>query len=231
MHRIRDAAWAIRPYPCTGLGLFLLPYVSCSSKYAQIQQTIKDGGIFLDIGCHIGSDIRRMVFDGMPSDKMVAIDIISQWKVGYDMYRDQARLKAKFVEADLLIAYSIPALLELLGNVDVINISAVLHQWDEEGRKEAVKQVIKFSKVGTLIVGYHIGNVKAHLIPVYGTELWRDSAESYAEMWDEVGKETGTAWKTEASLMEWDKLGWDVEDLRFIREGDRVLEFAVTRVR
>ena len=124
----RDKAWAIRSYPCTGLGLWLDPLLPKSPAYESIIRKLQAGGSFLDIGCFIGQDLRRRVADGAPSDRLYAVDVVSHWDVGYDMYRDRDRFAAHFVEADLL--HPNAELRALLGSMDVVSITHVLHQWD-----------------------------------------------------------------------------------------------------
>lgn len=56
----------------------------------------------LDIGCFVGHDLRRLVFDGAPSDRLYALDIVSHWDVGYSFFRDRDRFEAHFLEADIM---------------------------------------------------------------------------------------------------------------------------------
>lgn len=50
--------------------------------YASIIERLKAGSTLLDIGCFLGQDLRRLVADGAPPDKLYAIDIVSHWDVG-----------------------------------------------------------------------------------------------------------------------------------------------------
>ena len=105
-----------------------------SPAYASIIQKLRAGASFLDIGCFIGQDLRRLVADGAPSDRLYAVDVVSHWDVGYDMYRDRDRFSAHFIEADIL--YPNVELRALMGTVDVVSITHVLHQWDWGGSGE-----------------------------------------------------------------------------------------------
>lgn len=97
IYNIRDKAWAIRSYPIFGNGVFLIPYIDQSPVYKQILEVLNKGGIYLELGCSIGMDIRRLVFDGAPSDKFVGVDIADQSELGYEMFNDKERLRAKFL--------------------------------------------------------------------------------------------------------------------------------------
>jgi len=209
-----------------------VPYIAKSPAYSAILRILKDGGTYLDIGCFIGADMRQLVFDGAPSDKMVGVDIVSHMSVGYEMYRDRESFKAKFMEADILNSQASAELSALKGQIDIINVSAVLHQWDGRGQVKAAKEIVAFSKPGTLVVGYQIGNINAKEEPNAGTKLkqLRHDPESFAMMWDEVGEATGTKWKTEAWLRSWEHVGWDANDQKWLGENDRVIDFVVTRL-
>lgn len=131
VHFIRDKAWAIRTYPCTGLGVWLTPYIDHSPEYKQILQRLRDGEIMLDVGCFIGGDFRRCVFDGAPSKDMIGMDIVSHWNVGYELFQDRGRFEGKFVEADLLkvgTGEEPEEVKALKGKVGILHVSALLHQ-------------------------------------------------------------------------------------------------------
>lgn len=201
---------------------------------------MESGSILLDIGTFLGTDLRRLVFDGAPSDKIYAVDIVSHWDVGFDLFCDRDKFKAKFVEADLMtLPDGNEELKNLKGRVDVINISAVFHQWDWDTQIEAAKKVVAFSKPpgndlnsGTLVVGYQIGHLQgdATVNPYTKVKQYRHDPTTFAKMWDLVGEQTGTKWETKAWLRAWEYLNWDPEDQKWLDKDDRVLDFFVTRV-
>jgi len=229
---MRDKAWSIRSYPCTGLGVFLVPYIAKSPAYGTIVQTLKDGGTYLDIGCFIGADMRQLAFDGAPSDRMAGVDIVSHWDIGVEMYRDQEMFKAMFVEADILNCDGVAELDALKRGVDVINVSAVLHQWDWKAQVEAAGKITAFSKVGTLVVGYQIGNISGNEeeSSATGHRQQRHNPESFAKMWDVVGEQTATKWESKAWLRSWEHVGWDENDSKWLEKDARVIDFVVTRL-
>lgn len=229
VHDIRDKLWAIRTYPCVGTGVFLMPYIARSPAYEAVLAKLKKGGTFLDVGCFCGADMRQAVFDGAPSAKMVGVDIVSHWEVGFEMFNDRDRFQAKYIEADILKTDDVPELVALRGQVDVINVSAVLHQWTWEGQVQAAKELVKFSKVGTVIVGHQIGGSVAEERVMGPAKVYRQNAQSFRRLWEEVGAETGTSWSCEASQRTWEHLGWDEKDMFWLGEGANVLEFVITR--
>jgi SAM-dependent methyltransferase len=233
VHKIRDKAWAIRSYPCTGLGVWLMPYISHSPVYMTVVKRLQDGGTLMDVGCFMGDDLRRLAYDGAPSDKMYGVDIVSHWEVGFAMYRDEGRFKAQFIEASILEPEANPQLAALKRKIDVISISAVLHQWPWDTQLECAKQLVNFSKPGTIVMGHQMGNVKAGDVSFakQGTTQWRQNPESLGKLWDQVGEATGTAWETKARLFDFADIGWDPEAQKGLGTGAKIIDWVITRTK
>lgn len=201
-----------------------------SPAYASIIQKLQAGASFLDIGCFIGQDLRRLVADGAPSDRLYAVDVGSHWDVGYDMYRDRDRFSAHFIEADIL--YPNVELRALMGTVDVVSITHVLHQWEDQAK--AVEQLVKLSSgKGAMVVGFQVGSVGARERKASGlakSDAYWHNQGSFQRMWDEVGRETGTEWECEARMLGWEEVGWDPRDTEYLGDEARVIEFVVKRI-
>lgn len=227
----RDQAWAIRSYPCTGLGVWLVPFISRSPAYPNILHRLRDGARMIDIGCFLGSDLRCLAFDGAPTANMYGVDIVSHWDTGFALYRDQDSFKARFIETDML-SENHPHLEALQGTADIVSISAVLHQWDWDNQIIGAKRIAALTRPGALVIGYQIGNIDGKVVMNKSLQLpqWRHDSNSFSKLWQQVGVETSTAWKTEARLVEWESLGWDPEDTKWLEPGDKVLDFVVTRI-
>lgn len=154
--------------------------------------------------------------------------------MGYELFRDRDRFSASFMETDILNPNE--ELRALLEKIDVLNVTHVLHQWEWEQQVEAAKQLSKFSRPGTLVVGYQAastGGPKKETRGERGAEYTGrlQNVESWDEMWDAVGKGTGTEWKSEAKLKTWAECGYDPEETAYLGEDARLIEFVVTRVR
>jgi hypothetical protein len=223
-----------------------VPFISTLPVYPTILRRLKDttnginGARLIDIGCFLGSDLRRLAFDGAPTENLYGVDIVSHWDVGFALYRDQDKFKAHFIEADMLSVNDndeggeITPLQALRATADIVSISAVLHQWDWDNQVKAAKKVAAFTNgPGALVVGYQIGNIEAKPVLNKALQLhqWRHTPESFAKLWDQVGVETGTAWETEGKLLSWEEMNWDPEDNRWMEPGDKALNFVVTRVK
>jgi SAM-dependent methyltransferase len=131
--------------------------IARSPAYPTIMSRLLQGESFLDIGCFIGHDLRRLVFDGAPSNNLYAVDILNHWELGYEFFRDADKFSAKFIETDILNPNE--ELKSLEGKIDIISVTHVLHQWDWDGQVLAAMKLVSFSRPGTLIVGYQAGGV------------------------------------------------------------------------
>jgi hypothetical protein len=146
------------------------------------------------------------------------------------LYRDDDKFKAHFLKADLLKAT--PELSALEGNFDVIQVTHVFHQWGWKGQIEAAKKVVNFSKPGSVIVGFQAGTAGGTTKEPGedSAHSWmRQDPESWAEMWDIVGKETGTRWKSDAVLLPYSALGVVASDVEYLGPLSRILRFVVIR--
>jgi SAM-dependent methyltransferase len=197
---------------------------------------VKDGNTFLDVGCCVGQDIRKLVFDGAPSENTVGSDLRKDFmEIGYNLFLDKSTLKTRFIGADIFDTES--ELTQLAGKVDIIHTAFFFHLFNLEGQTQAVRRVLTLfkDKVGCLLVGRQLGNKDAGLRHSFSSEekRFRHNPESFAQMWKKVGDETGTEWKVDASLNEedlWAKAQKEGLDARAIPPGSRVLNFTVRRV-
>lgn len=120
----------------------------------------------------------------------------------------------------------------LMGSIDIISISAVMHQWPYDMQVECATKLVTFSKPGSIVIGHQIGNVEAQQSPFGPKKIltYRHNAESMIEMWNEVGRLTDTKWKAQARMMDFADIDWDPKDNEWIGEGVKVVDFVVSRI-
>ncbi|TGO75077.1 hypothetical protein BELL_0236g00160 [Botrytis elliptica] len=199
IYDIREKAWAIRPYPCTGLGRFLDNLLAQSPAYKDVVARLKGGDSFIDIGCFLGQELRHLLWElnGAPTDQLHAVDIVNHWDLGYEFFRDKDTFKVDFFEDDMLQPRE--QLKALHGTMDVILVNQIFHQWNLENQIEGATQSLL------------------------------QSPETWKEVWDEVGKRTGTQWKTESRLLTWEQLGNDPKESAYMGTDVLMMEFVITR--
>lgn len=187
---------------------------------------------YLDLGCCFGQDIRRLVYDGAPSDRCYGSDLrLDFMELGYDLFLDRETLKTKFIPSDVFDPDA--DIKELDGQVDMLHAASFFHLFGLDQQKTVARRVVKLLKPqkDSLLVGRQVGNVKAGESP-HGTtprgNMYRHNIESWTKMWKEVGQETDTEWEVKAELTAWPGIpGGGGPGLQ---EGTRRLQFAVRRV-
>ncbi|CAG8372191.1 unnamed protein product [Penicillium salamii] len=161
IQRIREKAWEIFPYPCIGIFRFI-DFGACQSLvYPSVVERIKEGQTFLDLGCCFGQDIRKLVFDGAPSDNLMGVDLHAGFhKLGYELFGDKESLKARFQAQSIFDDDFLP---ELQGKIDIIYMGAFLHLFEPVQQKVIMRKVSNLSRdqKGSLVFGRHAGAEEA----------------------------------------------------------------------
>ncbi|PVI04713.1 hypothetical protein DM02DRAFT_716160 [Periconia macrospinosa] len=234
--KIRDDAFKIHPYPCLATFTFLDLLITESRRYGEVLERVKNGDKFLDLGCCVGQDVRKLVFDGAPSENTYGADLAQGFlDIGYRLFLDESTLKTKFLAADIFDPES--SLKQLDGQLDIVYASMFLHLFDYDHCVKAAHRIIKLfkDKPDCLFMGGNLGQLEAGHIPgsKVGAERYRHNAESFTQMWAKVGEDTGTKWQVDAYLKDEDlyakaeKFG---VKLSFIPPGTRWLHFSVRRI-
>ena len=106
----RDRAFKIFPYPCIGQYRFLNLSLSQHFLYDEVlgrlratPQLDQPEETFLDVGCCLGQDLRKLAYDGVPSTRLYGLDRDARFiGLGYELFRDRHRFGAHFANADLM---------------------------------------------------------------------------------------------------------------------------------
>lgn len=177
-----------------------------SAAYDEVLQRVKSGQQYLDIGCCMGQDIRKLVYDGASSENIYASDLKGQfWDIGYELFLDKSSLKATFIEADVFDENS--GLQPLTGTIDIVHAASFFHLFDWDGQVAAAKKIVSLlnPESDSLILGRQAGRAEAGdftaRVEQTKSRYWHNP-ESFAKLWKHVGDETGTNWKVEADFDE-----------------------------
>ncbi|THW49550.1 hypothetical protein D6C86_08622 [Aureobasidium pullulans] len=230
--RIRDTAWEVFPYPCIGQFRFLDMPLGGFNEYPEILKRLKSGNEkYLDLGCCFGQDIRRLVNDGVPGSVLIGSDLHRGFlDLGYDLFKDKDNLDSKFIAADVFESQS--ALTPLEGKIDILHTSSFFHLFGYEGQKKIARRVVQLLKPqkDSLLVGRQVGNVRAHEEESSASgsgNMFLQNVESWKQMWEEIGEETGTQWDVNATLEDWPLVGNKVS---WHKEGTKRIFFSVRRL-
>ncbi|KAK8129683.1 methyltransferase domain-containing protein [Apiospora kogelbergensis] len=236
----RSKAWRVAPFPCVGSFLFAELVLSNFPVYPDIVANLKSGTWtrYLEVGCGLGQDIRKLIHDGVPMTSVMGTDLLpGLLESGHDLFRDADALplgKSLFA-ADFLDVSDNNVLGKagLDGTVDVIHATMFLHCFDRPAQLVACQRVITLLKnqPGVMIVGKQGGVTKgasAREHPVKGPmgqiggvvrTNFLHNVDSFKTLWDEVGQATGTRWNVqvcEEEVMDRGYLYFDEEEHRWL---------------
>lgn len=159
-------------------------------------------GIYLDLGCAFGQDIRRLVADGVDSANCYGSDYQLDFiELGYELFNDQSTLKSQFIAADIFDDTS--ELNRLQSSVDIIGASSFFHLFNWDDQKKIAKRVVRLLRPhkDSLLVGRQIGDeIAGEKVRRSGSgSRYRHNAISWKSFWEEVGRETGATLEVEVT--------------------------------
>jgi hypothetical protein len=171
-----------------------------------------------------------MVHDGAPSANMYGAEQLSGFvDLAYDFFGDRDTFQGKFLVGDVTSPDETnPQLAALRGTVDLIHVGMVLHLWDLETQTRFCEKLVEYARPvpGTMVFGHSAGRVEAAEWPnPVGKIMFKQNPDSFARMWDEVGRRTGTRWRTDAWLYQ-----GSMESNHWDDPQARKLMFEVTRL-
>ena len=208
--------------------MFLLPSILRLSAYPEILRRVKSGATILDLGCCFGQDLRLLAAEGCSPCQMYASDIDSDlWDMGFDLFKDQDRMLAKFIQADILDSGS--DLKELYGKVDIVIANQFLHLFNWQKQITALKRIVDLSKIDTLVVGYQRAQVPPQTVERPWGNMYLHDKDSMQKIWSIVESETGTTWEVKAIVEDLSEWGMEEEDVVWMPEGKKGISFSARR--
>ncbi|KAL6299382.1 hypothetical protein BKA93DRAFT_595333 [Sparassis latifolia] len=159
--------------------------------------------IFLDIGCCMGTDVRKLVF-GYPAAHILGCDLRQEFiDGGYKLYQDAATCPIHFFTSDI---FSVPVsfdarspgsadistvteLVQLQGTVTHIYTGALFHLFDETTQYAIALRVAALLKrePGAIVFGRHSGLEHEGMIDDHlGRTRYGHSTTSWPLLWKKV---------------------------------------------
>lgn len=221
--KVRDRAWDVSPFPCIGLLLFLEFGIKCTDLpeprtqlHTSILHTLMQGGKLLDVGCMFGQDLRKMVYEGAPVSSVYGTDLRGDYfPLGYALFKDENIIPSDhFIPADIMDPSS--PLRRFNGDLDVILAKEFFHCFDYQTQVELAMRFIALLKPqpGSRAVGQNLGHTSAgnYTTPhkdVGVSNMFLHNVESFARLWEEAGRKTGSRWRVESRMWKV-KLDWQL---------------------
>ncbi|KAI1856513.1 uncharacterized protein JN550_013775 [Neoarthrinium moseri] len=218
--KVRNAAYKRCPYPCIGNMRFLDFDLSAHPLYQEyvlepLKRPKQDGEaepLFLDLGSCFGQDLRKLVYDGAPVERLWASDI-DQYLIdmGFELFNDEDRLpKERFLcPGDLLSDSPEDRLNVLDGKVTILHMTAVFHLFTYEDQKKVVDRCLRLLRKDSggpvLLLGMQVGSVIAgpflrENMTQEFSHKYRHNVESWKQLWNGVAQ--GDEWKERIRILE-----------------------------
>ncbi|KAH0421241.1 methyltransferase domain-containing protein [Colletotrichum camelliae] len=197
---LRDKIWGVFPYPCVGRFSFLDFYLHRMPLYISLVDRLKGSDTkHLDVACCVGQDIRKLVYDGVPSQNIVGVEIEKGFvDAGYELFRDKESLHTRFVVADIVDDKD-GVLDDMVYHFDSAHLGMCLHRWDGKDQLKALRRIVRLLKPepGVAILGHTIGHVKGIEVSlgINGKPSLRHNVQTWEALWADLSEVTGSRWK------------------------------------
>ncbi|KAI0127399.1 hypothetical protein BJ170DRAFT_683243 [Xylariales sp. AK1849] len=206
---VREKLWNIKPFGCIGKFRFLRLDFTSDPRYQDALARLKAPGstdTFLDMACCIGQVLRQLALDGVDPSRLYGADLEQGFiDAGYEMFRDEDKLKATFIVGDVLKEGGDERLNVLDGRINILHTASFFHLFTWDDQVKAAKRIIRFLKPEdpkAVIFGRQVGNEDPGTQKgPRGQTRYLHNGESWQRLWDEVGAQTGTAWRTEVDVI------------------------------
>ncbi|XXG96252.1 hypothetical protein Hte_002533 [Hypoxylon texense] len=211
IYRIRERLWQIYPHVCIGHFRFLSLKLTLDPLYRLALDRLtapRSPSNFLDVGCCVGQVIRQLAFDGVHPSRLYGTDLEPRFlDTGFDLFMDRDRFKTAFVAGDMLKGGEGDEGLKVLdGKMGVIHATSFFHLFTWEDQIRAAIRMVRFlvpHDTEAMMFGRHVGTTTpGDREGAGGSKRYLHNAESWQKLWDEVGRLTGTSWRTELNDIE-----------------------------
>ncbi|MCJ1369098.1 hypothetical protein MMC20_000306 [Loxospora ochrophaea] len=160
----------------------------------------------IDVGCGFGQDLRKLVYDGVASERLIGLDIRNDFlELGYELFLDRATFTGKFIAANVFDHSVDSPVQSIQSQMDVVHAASFLHLfgWDEQIQAcRGLSQLLK-NEPGTMILGRHIGSRESgeypHKTNPSGVTFSHDPT-TFETMWRDVSRRTNTEWQVSATF-------------------------------
>ncbi|KAF8313789.1 hypothetical protein DL93DRAFT_1118380 [Clavulina sp. PMI_390] len=211
---VQREAYVVQPFPCIARYGFLGLRLKSHPRYKEVLEMGRrdPSALLLDIGCCMGTDLRKAVFDGFPAQQAVGCDLYTDFfDHGHKLWSDKDSSAIKFIFGDVFsipVPSSLPItptakrdrltnnsaiskLEDLIGHAKLVYASAVFHLFSEAKQAEMARKVavLASTQPGTIIFGLHVGSdVKGfeYEPPMVGGKMFCHSPESWRTLWSET---------------------------------------------
>jgi SAM-dependent methyltransferase len=187
----------------------------------------------LDVGCCFGQDLRKLVVDGVPSERLVGLELESKFlDLGFELFADREFFKGQMIAGNLFDESPNSPVAALAGSIDIAHAASFFHlfSWDEQ-INAAVHLVNLMRNVpGALVLGRQLGSSTGEERPtptISNSKSFFHSPESFRALWVVISERTKTNWEVNAWLETPATHSKRADKDRWISKGVQLLYFEV----
>jgi len=209
---IQAKAYQVFPYPCIkSIRFTKCVFSSLIPTYPSALRLAKErkDAIWLDVGCCVGCDLRKVVADGWPVENVVGFELRKAfWDYGHELFFSTPEsFPATFVAGDVFDPEmisprtppkpsealpprpdfkSLTSLTPLQGHVSAIYASSFFHLFDGPGQLQVARQLASLLSPlpGSIIFGGHVGSLVKETIESHNHLKFLHSPESWKDLWE-----------------------------------------------
>ncbi|KAI0693936.1 hypothetical protein C8T65DRAFT_667456 [Cerioporus squamosus] len=206
---VQKIAYEKYPYPCIRGFHFVNLFMARNEIYPSVVEAGKAGHtLFLDLGCMMGTDVRKLAYDGYPASHILGCDLREEYiELGYTLFRDKETCPIRFFASNVFdLPASPPAtgpdtskaldiatvsdLSQLYGSLTHIYTGALFHLFDKESQYGLALRLARLLKhePGAVIFGRHQGlENEAYIEDHIGrNRRYGHSERSWPVLWKDV---------------------------------------------
>ncbi|KAI0674353.1 hypothetical protein C8Q78DRAFT_1067403 [Trametes maxima] len=197
------------PYPCIRMFHFVNLMMCSNAVYPDIVAAGRTGDtLFLDLGCCMGTDVRKLVYDGYPASRVLGCDLRLEYiQLGHELFDDVDTCPIHFFTSNVFnLPTSSPQssspsdtpapdpaavtdLAQLRGSLTHIYTGALFHLFDEETQHGLAVRLATLLKrqPGATVFGRHQGlQEEGYIDDHLHRKRYGHSGLSWERLWKQV---------------------------------------------
>lgn len=201
----------IAPHTCIRESLFAEPRIDHHFAYSTILKSRRPESLLIDVGCCMGTDIRKLILDGYPPECILGLDVEKRFfKLGHDLYNeDEESSRLRFRQADMLDPRFTERTSDLQNRFHFVHTANVIHLFNLRDQETFFRNLVHLTKPGGIIWGRQVGLAENTNQSIYKQPEGKGARFTIKEFRDFLLGITG--WTSadmqfEAQLVEYDEL-------------------------
>ncbi|OCH86002.1 hypothetical protein OBBRIDRAFT_821286 [Obba rivulosa] len=200
---VQNEAYEKHPSPY----IYAFKFLATTMSETPIYPTVLEAGVsgdtlLLDLGCCMGTDVRKLVYDGYPASNILACDTRQDFiDLGYKLFGDANTCPVHFFTSDIfevpvqfdevppgLLTSEVADLEELTDSLTHIYAGALFDLFDQPMQKSLALRLLTLlrRKKGSIIFGVQRGLSEEGYVDGLSRDRNAHSPKSWASMWKEA---------------------------------------------